>query len=196
MSQNQSRGPAPHLFYNIAITIAGVPACTVNFVFGQVLVGLFVALLTIGHFLQYFLRALGIRPDVRRRGLDSGARLAQPTSRSILPGPNVANVSLTRAETQKTLYRVLLDGMVIAKIRPVEKLLFSVRPGTHTLQVRVRWTGSSIINFVVAEDSHVSFVCRLNWEGRTALDSIGASLTKDRFLDLDFAELSEDHFPG
>jgi hypothetical protein len=56
-------------------------------------------------------------------------------------------------------YKVVLDGVVVAKLRNGEKSELAVPAGRHSLEIRIDWTGSDVAEFTVADGETVEFVC-------------------------------------
>jgi hypothetical protein len=57
-------------------------------------------------------------------------------------------------------YRVLLDEREIGSLKWGEVGEFPVDPGTHTLRLKIDWTGSPAMAFELDEGQVAQFVCR------------------------------------
>jgi hypothetical protein len=56
-------------------------------------------------------------------------------------------------------YKVLIDGAVVARLRNGEESEFSVPAGRHSIEVRIDWTGSDVVDFTADNGEIVEFLC-------------------------------------
>jgi hypothetical protein len=56
-------------------------------------------------------------------------------------------------------YRVLLDGIKIAKIKPGKRIEFPVSPGRHFIYLRSIWVSSQFIPFEARAGQVLRFCC-------------------------------------
>jgi hypothetical protein len=57
-------------------------------------------------------------------------------------------------------YQVLIDGEAVGEICNGETGEFAVSPGSHSLRLKIDWTGSPAEHFTIASGQTVDFRCR------------------------------------
>ncbi|HET6816204.1 MAG TPA: hypothetical protein VFH66_03135 [Mycobacteriales bacterium] len=71
-------------------------------------------------------------------------------------------------------YKVLIDGRQAGTVRHGETFVTSVSPGTHSVRLRIDWTGSQEVQVAVAPGATTSLVCAAGGSSWTALfDALG-----------------------
>jgi hypothetical protein len=56
-------------------------------------------------------------------------------------------------------YRVVLDGVEVARLRNGESTSLAVSPGGHTLRIKIDWCGSPEQAFHVGSGDEIDFCC-------------------------------------
>jgi hypothetical protein len=57
-------------------------------------------------------------------------------------------------------YRVLIDGQYVGRLPFADTADFDVQPGSHTVQIRIDWTGSPEVAVDVRENEVLALRCR------------------------------------
>jgi hypothetical protein len=66
-------------------------------------------------------------------------------------------------------YKVLIDGVQAGAVRHGETFVASVDPGTHSVRLKIDWTGSQEVQVTVAPGDTASLVCAAGGSSWTAL---------------------------
>jgi hypothetical protein len=77
-------------------------------------------------------------------------------------------------------YKVLVDGVTVGKLRPDEYLEYAVSPGSHSVQIRIDWSGSKKLFVNVEPEQTVLFGC---W-GKSAHTSLLDVFSRTRWVKL------------
>ena len=81
------------------------------------------------------------------------------------------------------VYRVLLDGIEIGRVGNGETKSFDVKPGQHHLALKIDWGSSNAIDFGIANDQSVKFMCGSNLRGfRLAIGLYYAIFARSKYL--------------
>jgi hypothetical protein len=82
-------------------------------------------------------------------------------------------------------YVVVLDGRPIGKIGDGETQNFDIKPGTHTLFMRISWTRSPKVRFYMKNGQQVAFHCSSNLKGsRILLIIFYVTILRTRYIKL------------
>ena len=80
----------------------------------------------------------------------------------------LATIRLTRTtyfpDTLRA-YRIMVDGMEMARVKGGESVEIPVSPGTHSVVVKIDWCGSPTLDFTVRTGETIEFECESNLRG-------------------------------
>lgn len=84
-------------------------------------------------------------------------------------------------------YTIVVDGQKVGKIGDGDVIEIPVDPGSHSLRLRISWTGSPTQDFSIAEGETVRFQCRsLEFDPVGMLLSVLRSLVRhDEWISLE-----------
>lgn len=80
-------------------------------------------------------------------------------------------------------YRVVCDGVEVARISDGMSKELTIAPGTHRLIVKIDWCASNEVGFTIGADQVLGFSCGSNLRGlRVLLAVYYATLGRKRYL--------------
>ncbi len=79
-------------------------------------------------------------------------------------------------------YRVLIDGVVVNRIKQGKTLQVDVPPGEHRLQLKIDWCSSKPLSFAVAEGERLTFHVKSNLRGRAFQTLYFALFARDEYI--------------
>jgi hypothetical protein len=86
-------------------------------------------------------------------------------------------------------YKVVLDGGVIGKVAEGQSKSFDVKPGAHTLYVKIDWARSNKITFESTADKEINFRCVNSLRGgRFFLAVIYAVFLPHKYIKLELTD--------
>jgi hypothetical protein len=66
---------------------------------------------------------------------------------------------------RRQAYRVEVDGVVVGSVRARDSVTIPIKPGAHTLVLRINWCGSEQTEFEAQPSESVTFECGSNLTG-------------------------------
>jgi hypothetical protein len=78
------------------------------------------------------------------------------------PIAGVLRISRERSRWQDRArsYQIIVDGQIVSEIANGAACELKIPPGTHTVQVKIDWTGSPTETFTLTPGQVVEFTCR------------------------------------
>ena len=99
-----------------------------------------------------------------------------------------AEVRIVRASTAwrdtRRNYKVLMDGTETGVVSDGETAVFPVRPGKHSLRLRIDWAGSEELHFSAEPGQIITFRCRPG-SGPAIVQVLRSFFQRDRYVVLE-----------
>lgn len=83
-------------------------------------------------------------------------------------------------------YQVIVDGETIGSIADGQSKSFSIKPGAHTLRLKIDWGKSNDVVFTAVRDKTTHFICASRARGvKVLLAVIYATILSQRYIKLE-----------